>query len=295
MIPVWLRTLRFFALTALLALVLVSMFFTWVIASIEIFYRLLTGWFSFPFRTVPYVTIHWTGIASALLTVFATAGLGHFLMCRMTPRWRWAWTTASLGVIGLMFIAGLAFTGLVFHLQWIGDAPLTEVRTGFGISVRDSWRRGFYDPLALAQEEYRAALLDDETGCQFVLIKCVAPWNRYHTLMYLPARDLIEAVRLELKLPDTRLAHRLAARRAALQPHATFQFDSSQALAIVLPPARWTTDSLHLDHELNGRWHPRNDADRNRFTRNAYAYRFNQQGKFVALDPEDETALIVKP
>jgi len=87
------------------------------------------GWLHFLARNLGQVSVHpasvVTGAVFVALLIVAIHGCGSSF-CRavtaksaVAPRWRFRWTLAILGVVVLMFVAGLSTIGLARHLGWM--------------------------------------------------------------------------------------------------------------------------------------------------------------------------------
>jgi prepilin-type processing-associated H-X9-DG protein len=103
---------------------------------LELLFDLAIGWLFFLFRVVPELTVSAGGVLMAVVCLAALAwGLHAFLRWffdQTKPvaeqRWRVRWTLAILGVVVLMFVAGIAATGMVHQTGWLSTSPepLTE-------------------------------------------------------------------------------------------------------------------------------------------------------------------------
>ena len=106
--------------------------------------HLTLGWFSHLHYVLPRVTVSGSGIALFAMALPATAWLAHST-CRWlwedgeatdarpprtSEQWRWKWTLIGLAVVMLMFVAGVAATGVVHQTGWLirSPAPLLEMR-----------------------------------------------------------------------------------------------------------------------------------------------------------------------
>ncbi len=115
------------------SIVMIALFlgisFIGCIFPIDIALNLLAGWGMFLWKTLPAVTVDWTSVITAIvaLGVFAV-GLHRF--CRwfygtrddssLTGRtWKFAWSSAMVWSIVLMFTAGIAMIGVTHQLVWL--------------------------------------------------------------------------------------------------------------------------------------------------------------------------------
>lgn len=104
-----------------------------------ILFRLVGGWMLHLQGVIPKVTVNWSGVGMLIVCLTLTAALGHGL-CRWlwqgtghTDEWRPRWTAAGLGVLVLMFAAGMAFTAVAHQTGWLfhsSDALLVSSSRG---------------------------------------------------------------------------------------------------------------------------------------------------------------------
>jgi hypothetical protein len=100
---------------------------------------LASGWVFFLARVVPQLTVNVSGVLTAAVCLAAlTWGLHAFLRWlhnqtrpAAAQRWRVRWTMAILGVIVLMFVAGIAATGMVHQIGWLSTSPEPLFDGGF--------------------------------------------------------------------------------------------------------------------------------------------------------------------
>jgi hypothetical protein len=103
----------------------------------QVVYFLGLGWAPFLGRVIPDMTVDWAGVATALLALTGLA-LGLHLFLRWlsgnlpqpqvdsnVPRrpWQRRWTASILGVVVLMFIAGIAAVGMTHQTTWLVTSP----------------------------------------------------------------------------------------------------------------------------------------------------------------------------
>jgi hypothetical protein len=98
--------------------------------------NLVFGCLMFLGRVGRRLTVNWNGVLTATVCLaLIYTGLHAFLRwlvaamqapsipAEQSPRtWRWRWTSALLGVVVLMFVAGLSFIGIVHQLAWLATA-----------------------------------------------------------------------------------------------------------------------------------------------------------------------------
>lgn len=95
---------------------------------------LLVGWAGYLYRTLPKVHVNPSGVGMAVLCLANVAALGHvtaaWLYASTAPpgspprRWKPRWTASALGVVVLMFVCGIAATGVVHQTGWLINSPV---------------------------------------------------------------------------------------------------------------------------------------------------------------------------
>ena len=103
---------------------------------IEPLFVLLFGWVPFMFRTLPKVTVDWGAVSGAMLCALLLAIGAHLFLSwfhrelRNTGgaagthgRWRTRWTIAGLAIVLLMFVSGIAATGITHQTAWLATSP----------------------------------------------------------------------------------------------------------------------------------------------------------------------------
>jgi hypothetical protein len=98
---------------------------------------ILVGWVSHIVVVAPKVTVNWSGVGMLAACLALTATLGHHFCSwlwrgsgRSDP-WRPRWSFAGLGVIVLMFGAGMAFTAVAHQTGWLLRSPVRLVKSDF--------------------------------------------------------------------------------------------------------------------------------------------------------------------
>jgi hypothetical protein len=114
------------------------------------------GWIRFLHSTLPRVSVDAPGLLVGGLALLGLV-IGQHLLLRSLTRppakqddesaaplpastWRLRWTLSLLGVVLLMFVAGIAMVGLVHHVVWLAtaDEPMhVEVMDGYGRAVNN--------------------------------------------------------------------------------------------------------------------------------------------------------------
>jgi hypothetical protein len=96
---------------------------------------LAVGWYSYLARVLPQVNPDlWTVLSGVVCLMGVAVGLHVFLKWLYSASatepccWRKKWTLAVVGVLVLMFVAGMAFTGMVQQTTWLirSPDPLTQ-------------------------------------------------------------------------------------------------------------------------------------------------------------------------
>jgi hypothetical protein len=118
---------------------------------------LLVGWATFLPSRIPRATVNWSGVGMMLLCLALVAGLTHnfgswlWRSCGRTEPWRLRWTAAGLAVVILMFVAGMAVTGVAHQVGWlITEPPRVVARSLTSPLVLDGLRA-----ILIAQREFR--------------------------------------------------------------------------------------------------------------------------------------------
>jgi hypothetical protein len=104
---------------------------------------LLTGWVGFLARTLPKVTVNWSGIGMGVLCSAILVGALHtfckwFARARHGGEWKWASTLAIFGLTGALFVATMGITGVVHQIAWLAasDEKWTRRRGEDYLSLR---------------------------------------------------------------------------------------------------------------------------------------------------------------
>ncbi|WP_169977224.1 DUF1559 domain-containing protein [Tautonia rosea] len=110
--------------------VLVSLATIGLVVPLDVTIALTVGWAFFLGRVLPEVTIAWDGVVTAVVCIVvfvvgAHAFLRWIAQQRIAERseharpWPFRWTAAMTGVILVMFLAGIAATGVVHQVGWL--------------------------------------------------------------------------------------------------------------------------------------------------------------------------------
>jgi hypothetical protein len=101
---------------------------------VELLVYLAVGWAIYLYRVVPKLEVSWSGVATTIVCLSLLAvGLHRFLRwlyAAERPRavegarhWPVRWTAALLGVVVLMFVAGIAAVGVTHQTAWLATSP----------------------------------------------------------------------------------------------------------------------------------------------------------------------------
>jgi len=115
---------------------------------------LLTGWLSFPIRTLPAVSWNWAAVGFTVLASAAILILLHRLggwfwrsLNSSAGRWRWRWSAAAFAAVWLVFGYVLASVGVAHQVGWMlsSDEPLMRdtslpYRMHFFMHADQIWR-----------------------------------------------------------------------------------------------------------------------------------------------------------
>jgi hypothetical protein len=100
----------------------------------QFLYYLVAGWAMYLYRVVPELRVSWSGVATAAVCLALLAvRLHRFLRWLYAARppgtegparaWPRRWTAALLGVLVLMFVAGIAAVGVTHQTAWLATSP----------------------------------------------------------------------------------------------------------------------------------------------------------------------------
>jgi hypothetical protein len=93
--------------------------------SLAVLIHLVLGWITHASTVLPKVTVNWSGVGMLVACLAPAAAIGHSF-CRWlwhgtghVDPWRLRWSIAGLGVLVLMFAAGMAFTAVAHQTGWL--------------------------------------------------------------------------------------------------------------------------------------------------------------------------------
>jgi prepilin-type processing-associated H-X9-DG protein len=121
----------------------VHLYFAGTMYPLELAGTILFGWLNFLARVIPAMTLDFTSSAIGLLCAALLAigvhrfcsWLYHYAQRRRAKTddgdavpaplrpWRWRWTLAGLGVVVLIFVAGVAAVGVTHQAIWLATSP----------------------------------------------------------------------------------------------------------------------------------------------------------------------------
>jgi hypothetical protein len=154
--------MRKLALAVVCGVILILLGCMGLIAPLDILVNLLFGWAVYLYRVVPQVTVSWPGVFTAVVCLVGLAvGLHLFLRwlgSRVGP-WRRRWTAAVLGVVVLMFVAGISAAGVAHQTGWLLTSPEPLITRSSGDIGGRIWSLNNLKGLSLAMQNYQ-----DEKG-----------------------------------------------------------------------------------------------------------------------------------
>lgn len=92
----------------------------------EIPVTLVFGWITYPFRVNEQVKPDpWTVLTATACLAFVTVGSHFFLrwLAGGAAHWSWKLTIRCVGLVVLMFVAGIAVVGIVHQASWLARSP----------------------------------------------------------------------------------------------------------------------------------------------------------------------------
>jgi hypothetical protein len=96
----------------------------------EIPFELVFGWIAFLHRSVSEMDISWPGIAfGGVLLVTGIAGLKVVTRCFSPSGWSWRRCGAAVGTVVILFVSGMAFTGLCRSTIWLTTSRITWIQS----------------------------------------------------------------------------------------------------------------------------------------------------------------------
>lgn len=91
------------------------------------------GWIEYLAVVVPKVRVDVAGVGLFAVAVPLAAALAHntcrWLYDDASRRWRWKWTWLGMSVVLLMFVSGIAATGVVHQAGWLIRSPVPLIES----------------------------------------------------------------------------------------------------------------------------------------------------------------------
>lgn len=140
----------FWSLTIFLLLLIAGVILPTLGMSMAIIRALPLGWLNFLRRTVPEVTVNWSGIGMVILCSALILLCLHSLLSALTQKsFRVRWSASIFASLWLLFGLIIAVTGLSRTIQFLQNEKWYEPRSGYG-------------DLRMASMHARMALSDSE-------------------------------------------------------------------------------------------------------------------------------------
>lgn len=100
----------------------------------ELVFTLAFGWVVYLTRVTSQAHVNWDGVGMGLLCLAGTIALGHWIgmwvwgAMRNGEAWQKRWTLMGLAAVMLLFVSGMAATGVVHQTGWLlhSEQPMTK-------------------------------------------------------------------------------------------------------------------------------------------------------------------------
>lgn len=149
-----------------------------ILVPLDLAVALVFGWVMYLLRVVPSVRVDGAGVATAV-GCLGLLGVGSHAFCRWLygqigkgpsldeARWRMRWTVSGLALVVVMFVAGIAATGVAHQVGWlIGSSEPLAVGSG-SVAARLSQSRYNLKQIGLGLHNYHAAQASFPPGGTF--------------------------------------------------------------------------------------------------------------------------------
>lgn len=123
----------------------------------ELVIHLVSGWVSHSATVLPKVTVNWSGVGMMVACVALAAAFGHRFAGWLwqgtghAEPWKIRWTMTGLGMLVLMFGAGMAFTAVAHQTGWLLRSPVPLVTGG----MENRYAVSSLKSIASAQADFR--------------------------------------------------------------------------------------------------------------------------------------------
>jgi prepilin-type processing-associated H-X9-DG protein len=139
----------------------------------ELALYLAFGWVAFLVNVLPQVQVAWGGVALAVICLVAFAVGAHWffgwLIAQIKPenRWKVRWTASLVGVIVVMFVAGMATAGMVHQAGWLLSSKQWLKNGGASEAARRSQSVNNLKQIGLALHNYNSVFRSFPPGGTF--------------------------------------------------------------------------------------------------------------------------------
>lgn len=197
------RGFTFVELLIVLVILCVILACAGAVGLVEIPFWLTFGWIPFVWRTVPDMSVSWPAIGMALVTLVLFTGGLHVALPRAVNAfrsvhqpltWHPRWTLAIVGVIVLMFVAGIGLVGVTHQVGWLATSGERWFASGGRLVAYRTHSRNNLRNIALAMHDH-----DDTDGALPVGTRFDATGRPLHSwqtslLPYLDQQALFERI-----------------------------------------------------------------------------------------------------
>ncbi len=182
---------------------------------LDFIFALVAGWILYLVRVVPQITLNWSGLLSALVCLVALAfSLQWFLRWffkqvqadsgNPAPRnWSWSWTLRILGLVMLMFVAGISAIGVTHQTAWLVSSPgsLLEVKGSIREAANRTQSGNHLKQIGLACHNYHDSFAHFPAGATWDAQGRMLHGWQTQLLPFIEQDDLYR--RINLKVPWT--------------------------------------------------------------------------------------------
>jgi prepilin-type processing-associated H-X9-DG protein len=209
---------------------------------LDFIFALVAGWILYLVRVVPQITWNWSGLLTALACLAALAfGLQSFLRWlykqlqvksgnEALRDWSWSWTLRILGLVVLMFVAGISAVGVTHQTAWLvtSPGPLLD-RGSFRQAVNRTQSTNNLKQIGLACHNYHDSFAHFPAGATFDAEGHMLHGWQTQLLPFLEQDDLYRRINQKVPWADPDNAPALRQRVAAyLNPAVEEQQDKNE-------------------------------------------------------------------